>query len=297
MAGLLRRVQALLDKRRLVVLAMLLGWAVVIAAGAGAAPGEGRWLGVPALKDILLVVVAVIAAIGLLLFVAMVFSMQKGDAELPARRPMWPSLLILAALLIVALNLDRGDDEDRQAETPVVEDEEAEGGLRRTAVLGQDELVALLAVSALAIAAVIWSRRRLASLADDSDGGSPFDVVLAPAIGAASRVLELGTDPRSAVIGAYAALEGAFEEVGRDRQANETPSEYVAVVLDRFPVDAGPMLELARLYEVARFSDHAITEADRLSASDALNRVRAELAAVDPVDTGPSDIGQSEVGA
>lgn len=283
--------QALLDRRRLVALLVLLGWTIVIAAGAGAAPGEGRWLGVPALKDILLAVVAVIAAIGLLLFVAMLFSMRRGDAELPARRPMWPSLLILGALLIVALNIDRPDDREPRGEAAVEEAGEDVGGLPRTAVLGQEELIALLAVSALAVGAMIWSRRRLATLADDGEEDSPFESLLEPAIGAAARVLELGTDPRSAVIGAYAALEGAFEEVGRSRQANETPSEYVAHVLDRFPVDAGPMLDLARLYEVARFSDHPVSESDRRSASEALNQVRAELATVSPSEVDPFGVG------
>ena len=80
-----------------------------------------------------------------------------------------------------------------------------------------------------------------------------------------------------AVLAAYASLERALAERDRPRHPAETPTEHLARVLAAFPMVASPAVRLGQLYEVARFSDHPITNNDRNRAGEALARARRAL--------------------
>ena len=268
----------MLDRRRRVVVAAAIGWAAVIGAGAGAAPSEQDWLGVPSLGDILIAVVGVAAVIGVVLLVIMLVSVRRGgDAEAPDRKPLWPSLVIMALLLIVAFRFPRAQDQQPEIEAVPVADEQGGSSLDlRRPVIGEAEVAALLAVSAVAVAAIIWSRRQIAVVGDVA---IDQETQLEPVIGRAARRLELGDDPRSAVIESYAALEQSLQQLGLGRRLSETPTEHITRVLDRSSLAAPPVLRLAGLYEVARFSDHGVSADDQREAASALGDVHRNLRA------------------
>lgn len=286
MAGLRELASSLLDRRRLVVLTVLLGWAVVIGAGAGADPATTSWLGIPALGDLLVLLVGLMSLVGFVLLVAVVLSMRRGETDLPARRPLWPSLVVMALLLAIALRLPRPDDSTGRVEQPAPTVDEAASPVVRSVVVGRNELVALLAIAAIAIATVIWTRRRLAALHPDGDDRS-LAAALQPVIaGATRRLQQHDDDPRSAVIAAYATLEGALTELGLGRGRAETPAEHIERILAGLAVDQTPVVALAELYSLARFSDHPITATDRRRAAAALGAVDDDLRALDVVPAG-----------
>ncbi|MCP3987960.1 MAG: DUF4129 domain-containing protein [Actinomycetia bacterium] len=80
---------------------------------------------------------------------------------------------------------------------------------------------------------------------------------------------------------AYAGVEGALADLGHPPRPTETPTEYLARVLKEVVVDPTPLVDLARLHELARFSDHPISHGDQQEAAAALRRVRSELSRVD----------------
>ena len=104
--------------------------------------------------------------------------------------------------------------------------------------------------------------------------------------------LERDPDPRRAVIAAWARMEHGLAAAGLPRDPSEAPFEYAARVLEgsAAPVDRGTPLgfpdplrpasvhRLTGLFERAKFSHHAIGEADRDQAVAALRAVRRELA-------------------
>ena len=99
-------------------------------------------------------------------------------------------------------------------------------------------------------------------------------------IGRMVEGLDVGTDPRLAVMVAYAGLESALADLGQARDPAETPTEYMGRVLSQLRIDPSPLIKLAGLYEVARFSDHAVSVDDQLEAAASLHRVRQALAAM-----------------
>ena len=64
---------------------------------------------------------------------------------------------------------------------------------------------------------------------------------------------------------------------GLPRRPAETPEEYVARILDRLEVDRIPVQSLTHLFEMAKFSQHDVSEAMREDAIAALTQIRDEL--------------------
>lgn len=101
---------------------------------------------------------------------------------------------------------------------------------------------------------------------------------------AAAEILDEGLggllaerEPRRAVIAAYVAMERAMARQGKPRRAHEAPTEYLARVLGVAPSRAADLDQLVGLYELARFSEHAVTASMRDAAIDAVRGLRAEL--------------------
>ena len=97
------------------------------------------------------------------------------------------------------------------------------------------------------------------------------------AVEAAIEALDTITDPRSAVIAAYASMERTLAAHGVARLPAEAPREYLRRVLvetDGTARDAGT---LTGLFEEARFSTHPVPERVRELALAALSSVRARL--------------------
>ena len=103
---------------------------------------------------------------------------------------------------------------------------------------------------------------------------------LAAATELAIAELEAEQDFRRAVIGCWAYLEMALARHEHPRASHHTPLEYVrALVVDLPALPARALLELTSRYEVARFSEHAISRADRDTALHSLHDIRRNLKA------------------
>ena len=89
------------------------------------------------------------------------------------------------------------------------------------------------------------------------------------------------TDPRRAVIAAYARLERVLAGHGRPRHSPETPEEFLARILPELDVEPGSIRRLADLYTWAKFSDHAVEPGMKDEAISALTSVRDELRAAE----------------
>src|SRR5918997_3733579 len=101
------------------------------------------------------------------------------------------------------------------------------------------------------------------------------------AVEAALEPLRDPTDPRSAVIAAYARMESALAERRLGRRAPEAPREYLARVLSQSGVPERSLTTLTTMFEEARFSLHPIPDSAPRRALDELENARAALAALD----------------
>lgn len=129
-----------------------------------------------------------------------------------------------------------------------------------------------IALTVFTPAAVLIRRRLQQNLERSPDEPSELGVVRA-----SIAALESERDPRRAILRAYAHMENAFGDVEMARARDETASEFLARTAQRLPKTAGSAAELTERFEEARFSTHALTQADRQRALASLRRVEEEL--------------------
>ena len=87
------------------------------------------------------------------------------------------------------------------------------------------------------------------------------------------------TDPRRAIIAAYARVERLFGSYGLPRDPSEAPVEYLERVLPELRASGSALRRLTRLFERAKFSTHDVDDSMRNDAIAALIEVRDELRA------------------
>jgi Domain of unknown function (DUF4129) len=109
---------------------------------------------------------------------------------------------------------------------------------------------------------------------DDSDLD---DEIAAESFAESARILLDDSDPRRAVIAAYAALLDGMAAAGASREPHEAPEEYLGRALRLLDTPVDSARELTSMFVVARFSSHPITEADRGRAVDALRAAEHHL--------------------
>lgn len=119
------------------------------------------------------------------------------------------------------------------------------------------------------------AERRGATRAEDPAPDEAADPLVA-ALESGARSLEEGS-PRNAIVAAWLRLEDAVTADGFPRRPAETPAELVARALTTYRLDATAIGTLADLYEEARFSRHAVTEAHRAEAGRCLARLLASI--------------------
>jgi Domain of unknown function (DUF4129) len=120
--------------------------------------------------------------------------------------------------------------------------------------------------------------------ADEAAGAMSVDEdtdVARRAVEAALAPLRDPTDPRAAVIAAYARLEAVLAERELGRRRPEAPREYLARVLGQGDMPERSLTILTDMFEEARFSRHAIPESAPGRARGELERARAALATLD----------------
>jgi hypothetical protein len=101
---------------------------------------------------------------------------------------------------------------------------------------------------------------------------------LANAVGAGFD--ELASGPvAEAIIACWLSMRDAAVAAGVEQRRSDTPEEFVSRVLESAQVRPAPLHELAQLYREARFSAHAMTDADRAAPPAALQAVGADLSA------------------
>ncbi|MGD0272622.1 MAG: DUF4129 domain-containing protein [Gaiellaceae bacterium] len=86
-------------------------------------------------------------------------------------------------------------------------------------------------------------------------------------------------DPRRAVIRAYVGMESTLARHDLARQPSEAPGEYLTRALAAVRLSRRAAERLTRLFERARFSEHAIGPEMKQEAISALTEVRDELEA------------------
>lgn len=202
------------------------------------------------------------------------------------------------------------DDDQRaggaEPEVSEVSGDDGSGGGGARAVLITLLIVAGLAVAAFMIVTLLRRRdRRL----EPPPATQPLPPPDAPAVDteAVDAALEssietlLGhPDPRLAIRAAYAVLLDALAEAGFGRLAFEAPEEHLTRCLQGLAVEPAPLRELLRLFAVARFSTHEVTETERNAALAALRASQDELrrqaaaqgGAHEPVGWGPPGTGR-----
>ncbi|GEM_PF-2749456 len=100
---------------------------------------------------------------------------------------------------------------------------------------------------------------------------------MASALAAGRRALEIGDDPRIAVIACYRQCEAELASRRRSRHAAETAGEFLRGAMSALHLPAQPIRALLRVFERARFSDLPVTHLDRSVALGALDEIRKDL--------------------
>jgi len=134
-------------------------------------------------------------------------------------------------------------------------------------------VLVILGVAAVGVAAALLAARRRASALD----AEVVAETLADVLDDTLEDLRRETDPRRAVIAAYARLERALSAHGFPRRRAETQQEYVARILDDLDVDRRSVRRLTDLFTQAKFSQHDVDVGMKEEAIAALEQVRDEL--------------------
>jgi hypothetical protein len=134
-------------------------------------------------------------------------------------------------------------------------------------------LLAVAGLGAAGAAAYVVQRRRRGPLRERRTLAEELSFALDDAL----DDVRAESDPRRAVIKAYARMEQILGAHGLARRPEEAPYEYLARTLQTVSASAASAARLTDLYERARFSQHEIDPTMRERAIDALTAVRDEL--------------------
>lgn len=157
------------------------------------------------------------------------------------------------------------------------------GGVLDPGALGaaSDDLtaltLALVIVVALGVLIVVMALRWRVLDAPTGVDGSDRRTAVARAVDLSLDALRGEPDPRRAVIAAYAAMERSLSGAGYGRHRSEAPLEYLHRVIAA-PTSVGEEVRtITLLFQHAKFSQHAVEEAMRSRAIEALARIRGAI--------------------
>lgn len=135
-------------------------------------------------------------------------------------------------------------------------------------------ILVVLGLVAAAVAAYVVSERRARRRVSERD--ALVEDVFA-ALDETLDDLRAESDPRRAVIAAYARLEQVLAANGLPRRQAETQEEYLARFLRSLEVSEEAARRLTDLFERAKFSQHAVDVGMKEEAIGALEQLRDEL--------------------
>jgi uncharacterized protein DUF4129 len=274
------------DARRAAAVLLLLGVAAVglRAGGVFSSAGSGSLLGMSerALNSVLSAAVAVLAVVGLVLLVVGLLWRRKGEDGRPKkRRSIWWVLLlplfVFGLAKFIHLLHSRGIT-THLGLRPGGGRAVGAGSVHHPPPGDSWTVFGLFAVVALLAFALTWYRRRRRSPPPVFATPAPEPAApLADALAAGEQALSADVDPRTAIIGCYAAMERSLAEAGSPAAAADTPTEVLARATAGGLVQSSWAGTLTGLFRRARYSRHPMTEADRAAAMGALAQVRADL--------------------
>lgn len=152
-------------------------------------------------------------------------------------------------------------------------------------------VLVLLGLVAVAAAALFLSARRQRMTGAGTD--KTVAEALANALEDSLDDLRAETDPRRAVIAAYARLERVLAAHGLPRRASETPDELLERILPGLDVDRRSIRRLTDLFTWAKFSHHDVDADMKEDAIAALVQVRDELRASAEAEAGRARLAPS----
>jgi hypothetical protein len=135
-------------------------------------------------------------------------------------------------------------------------------------------LAIILALLAIGVTSMVLAKRRRRAREKDRKAA---EAAVVEVLEDTLDDLRRESDPRRAVIAAYARLERTLAAHGLPRGSAETQTEYVARILDELDVDRAAVRRLTDLFSRAKFSQHAVDIGMKEEAIDALEQVRDEL--------------------
>lgn len=138
-------------------------------------------------------------------------------------------------------------------------------------------LALLGALGALLLLLWIFFGDRLAWWWGGPAGQRPAPEPLLEAVEGSLDDLRREPDARRAVILCYRRFEQALAGFGFPRSPWATPTEFMRQALGRLPLPPAAVTTLTRLFELSRFSHHALGPSDRDDAVDSLDGIKAAL--------------------
>ena len=270
------------DMRRAAAVLLLVAVAAVglRAGGAFSAAGSSEILGLSGRVVYWLIASAeaVMALAGIALLIARTIWARKSGVPLRRqRRSLWWLLLLPFAALGLSRILHRFRARQAAAAAAAQRAGPRNGATTHVHVGNPWPLLVFFAVAALAAAALTLYRRRRAMPTPPRPDADPDAGPLAAALAAGARALHEDPDPRTAIIGCYAAMERSLADAGLPPRVADTPAEVLGRATASGLVRSAWAATLTGLFRQARYSSHPMTEADRAAAIDALARVRADL--------------------
>ena len=277
----------------LTVLGVVAALAIVAVAARGETPIGQAGTRRPAdgLLDVLLSLFVLLMGFGVVLFCYLLLLRKDAIAQQrvlgKAKRSRYASLIVLGAFLIALFFVVRYRAEnptgiriptiERPPGADVAGEDRGEG--RYVPEFAWIPVLIMLVLALGGIVAAWWS----AKLRKRARGGDA--TTLAEAL---SDVLEetlddlrAESDPRRAVIAAYARLERAVAAYGLPRRPAEAPLEYLARMLGELSVSRPAVRQLTLLFERAKFSHHDVGPEMKEQAIAALQQVQEELRAAE----------------
>jgi hypothetical protein len=137
--------------------------------------------------------------------------------------------------------------------------------------------IALVIVLGLGVLIVVMALRWRVLDAPTGVDGRDRRTAVARAVELSLDALRSEPDPRRAVIAAYAAMERSLSAAGFARHRSEAPLEYLRRVIAAPTTVGEEVRTLTLLFQHAKFSQHAVEEAMRSRAIDALAGIRTAM--------------------
>ena len=196
------------------------------------------------------------------------------------------ALVLGLAAIVSSGNLgEAGDATDVGAESATQVEAEAE--VIPVITDEPDDETSVLPLVALAVGAVALVIAAVAAVMKRRDE-PPGDEDVLQGVASSAEAVDLldellrphggGETPRQTIVRIYAALETGLGRAHLARRPHETPGRFVHRILGHHDALRAPLRDLVRAFEVARFSEHQVTEAMRDQATAALGRTRSHYA-------------------